>query len=53
MICKEENRASISQIDHFVSKLFTSIDVDTNINRRNLKVGFAFIIPVYRKRKVF
>lgn len=38
IICKEENKVSISQIDDFISKLFTSIDVDTTINRKILKV---------------
>jgi len=48
MICKEENKTSISQIDNFISKLFTSIDVDTNINRKNSKVGspIIFRIPI-------
>lgn len=38
IICKDEERASVTLIDHFISKLFTSIDVDTAISRKNFKV---------------
>ena len=39
MTCKDEDRISVSTIDHFMSKLFTSIDLETKVEKKNLKVG--------------
>lgn len=38
MTCKDEDRISVSTIDHFMSKLFTSIDLETKVEKKNLKV---------------
>jgi hypothetical protein len=38
MTCRDEDKTCVSMIDQFMSKLFTSIDLETKISKKNLKV---------------